>query len=196
MKIVLENHELHSMTILCAAVIALSLLLGTTNQKARYAITFDSQGGSALMSIIANEGTAAARPADPEKAGYTFLGWFSEAAGGVLYTWPHTLTADVTMYARWIPGVSLYIDLKPVTEDPPLSNVSIFVDAGTRFSAGTGYASWTWYWDGMEIKDANSNAYTLAANSQPAGIYELSVLVTTGDGEKLSVRCRVTIKAH
>jgi hypothetical protein len=70
------------------------------------------------------------------------------------------------------------------------------VDEGIQFFAGTGYQSWTWYWDGEVIAGVDSDTYTLAANSKPKGIYELSVLVTTGDGKKLSARCRVTIKAH
>jgi uncharacterized repeat protein (TIGR02543 family) len=51
--------------------------------------------------ITADEGTAVAKPADPTREGYVFTGWYSAASGGILYTWPHALTASVTMHARW-----------------------------------------------------------------------------------------------
>jgi uncharacterized repeat protein (TIGR02543 family) len=68
---------------------------------AQYTITFNSQSGSTVAAITANTGTAVPKPADPTRAAYTFAGWFSAASGGTLYTWPHTLTGNVTMHARW-----------------------------------------------------------------------------------------------
>jgi uncharacterized repeat protein (TIGR02543 family) len=69
----------------------------------QYTITFNSHDGSAVTAITANEGTAVEKPADPSRNGYTFENWYSAASGGTLYTWPHTLNADVTMHARWTP---------------------------------------------------------------------------------------------
>jgi uncharacterized repeat protein (TIGR02543 family) len=70
-------------------------------QSERRTITFDSQGGSAVAAITENAGTAVPRPVDPTKADSVFQGWYSAATGGTAYAWPHTLNADVTMYARW-----------------------------------------------------------------------------------------------
>jgi uncharacterized repeat protein (TIGR02543 family) len=135
---------------------------------------------------------------DPSRAGYRFGGWYSDAAFSTkVTTIPMGSTGDKTFYAKWIPGASVQINLQPVLGDPPLSNESVFVDEAAQFSAaGSGYASWVWYWDGTVIGGAVLSDYTLAANSKPAGIYELSVVVTTNTGEKLSARCRVTIKAR
>ena len=41
------------------------------------------------------------KPADPEWSGHGFINWFDAASGGTAYTWPHTLSADVTMNAQW-----------------------------------------------------------------------------------------------
>jgi uncharacterized repeat protein (TIGR02543 family) len=84
----------------------------------RYTITFDSRGGSALQPISGDEGSAVPKPADPEKTGCTFLGWFSAAEGGIPYAWPHTLTGDVTMYAHWQDG-----------SEPGLSRFTITFDS-------------------------------------------------------------------
>ena len=63
----------------------------TVNQ---YTITFDTDGGNAIASITQDYGTAIAKPADPIKAGYTFIGWDE--------TIPDTMPArDMTVTAQW-----------------------------------------------------------------------------------------------
>jgi uncharacterized repeat protein (TIGR02543 family) len=52
--------------------------------------------------VTQDEGTQIPKPSpDPAKTDYVFLGWFSAETGGAEYTWPHTLTASVTMHAQW-----------------------------------------------------------------------------------------------
>jgi uncharacterized repeat protein (TIGR02543 family) len=132
------------------------------------------------------------------RTGYAFGGWYDNAglSGEAVTGIPSGSTGNKTFYAKWTPGLSVQIYLRPIPEDPSLSNTSLFVDNEIQFFAGTGYQSWTWYWDGEVISGMNSDTYTLAANSKPEGIYELSVQVTTEAGKKLSARCRVTIEAH
>jgi uncharacterized repeat protein (TIGR02543 family) len=97
---------LYGIAVLCAALLALPLggcsqPAGGNPQTAQYTVTFDSQGGSEVPAITADQGTALNRPADPVWGLYVFLGWFSEAEGGTMYTWPHSLTGNVTMYGQW-----------------------------------------------------------------------------------------------
>jgi uncharacterized repeat protein (TIGR02543 family) len=72
--------------------------------SARHTITFDSQGGSPVRSVTDVEGTQVSAPEPPTKPSHDFQGWFDAEAEGGEYAWPHTLTADVTMYARWLSG--------------------------------------------------------------------------------------------
>jgi uncharacterized repeat protein (TIGR02543 family) len=72
-----------------------------TPPPAEYTITFNSHGGSEIMVITADVGTQVSKPADPANGTDVFLGWFSAESGGALYTWPHTLNANVTMHAQW-----------------------------------------------------------------------------------------------
>jgi uncharacterized repeat protein (TIGR02543 family) len=67
----------------------------------QHTVTFDSQGGSEVSAITANEGAEVGKPTDPTRNGYTFVEWSDGASGGTACVWPHTLTADVTMYAQW-----------------------------------------------------------------------------------------------
>ena len=42
-------------------------------------VSFEENGGSAVADVQVPFNTAATKPADPTKAGYTFKGWFSNA---------------------------------------------------------------------------------------------------------------------
>jgi hypothetical protein len=64
-------------------------------------ITFDSHGGTELDAVKADMGTPVEEPKAPVLESYVFLGWYSAETGGTLYTWPHTLNANVTMHAQW-----------------------------------------------------------------------------------------------
>ena len=60
----------------------------------RYAITFDTAGGSEIAPITQDYGTAIVAPADPTRDGYTFIGWDTEI--------PETMPAEnMTLKARW-----------------------------------------------------------------------------------------------
>lgn len=63
----------------------------TANQ---YTITFETNGGTSVASITQDYGTSIAKPADPEKTGYTFAGWDKVI--------PTTMPAyDMTITAKW-----------------------------------------------------------------------------------------------
>jgi uncharacterized repeat protein (TIGR02543 family) len=128
---------------------------------------------------------------------YQFEGWYEDAAfsGSLVASIPRGSTGDKTFYAKWHPSAPIQITLRPVPSDPPLTGAMAPVNQAATFSAGTGYSAYTWYWDGVVISGATSS-YTLTANSKPAGIYELSVIVIDNAGERLSARCRVIITAQ
>ncbi|HEY8805349.1 MAG TPA: InlB B-repeat-containing protein, partial [Clostridium sp.] len=68
----------------------------------KYTVTFNSQGGKAVSSKIANYNSAITTPTAPTKAGYTFGGWYKEA--GCLTAWNFTtnkVAVNTTLYAKW-----------------------------------------------------------------------------------------------
>jgi uncharacterized repeat protein (TIGR02543 family) len=70
-------------------------------------VTFDENGGSELDPVLAVQtvepGTAFDDITLPTttRTDYTFEGWHTEQNGGIQYTSGSTITADITLYARW-----------------------------------------------------------------------------------------------
>ena len=67
-----------------------------------YNVTFDSRGGSAISLIKVKQGDTLTLPADPTKTGFIFDGWYADnQANTTPFSTSTTITADVTLYAKW-----------------------------------------------------------------------------------------------
>ena len=66
-----------------------------------YNVTFNSMGGSLVASQNVDHNTAAVKPADPTKTGYTFDGWFTDKDCTVAYDFNAPVTDNITLYAKW-----------------------------------------------------------------------------------------------
>ena len=68
-----------------------------------YTITFDTQGGSVVDSQTVAHGEKAVRPADPERNGSTFGGWYTDGdcTDGNEYDFATPVTENITLYAKW-----------------------------------------------------------------------------------------------
>ncbi len=71
----------------------------TINQ---YTITFNSNGGSLVTAITQDYGTTVSEPTAPTRTGYTFAGWYSDAALTATYTFTTMPAENIILYAKWI----------------------------------------------------------------------------------------------
>jgi uncharacterized repeat protein (TIGR02543 family) len=133
---------------------------GGTPQPQSCTITFDSRGGSTVQPVTADADARVPKPGDPVWQGYVFQGWYSEASGGTLYTWPHTLTADVIMYARWT--VASY-------------TITYNLDDGTN--PGTSPASYTIESSGVTLPTPAKTGYTFGGWFDNSGFTGTAVTV-------------------
>jgi len=116
---------------------------GTFNREVMGActVTFQSEGGSEVASQI-RANTPAARPADPTKEGYTFIGWYN---GESEWDFETPVTANLTLTAKW--QVNQYtITFKPENGG---QDIVIKQDYGTAITAPanptkTGYTFAGW----------------------------------------------------
>lgn len=92
----------------------------TLTSKVQYLcdINFDLDGGTingsdtmATQTVYSNEKLGTAKcypndqpfvvPTDPVREGYTFLGWYTQAEGGIKYTFTEAVNSNITLYAHW-----------------------------------------------------------------------------------------------
>lgn len=65
-------------------------------------VKFDTQGGSSVSDQTPASGSALAKPADPTREGCAFGGWYTDAACTKAYDFAAAVTADMTLYAKWV----------------------------------------------------------------------------------------------
>lgn len=66
-----------------------------------HTLTFETNGGSAIDPVTVRHGNAVARPADPTKDKYTFIGWYVDPEFTAKYDFATVLEADKTIYAKF-----------------------------------------------------------------------------------------------
>ena len=74
-----------------------------------FTVTYDEQGGSAVLDgSTSTGGSISSSPGSPEKAGFTFDGWFTTTSGGTTISFPysHGQTAGFTLFAQWSPAAT------------------------------------------------------------------------------------------
>lgn len=96
-------------------------------------VKFDTQGGSSINDQTPASGSAVAKPADPTREGYTFAGWYTDAACTKAYDFATAVTSDMTLYAKWT---------KNEASSPGTDNAGGKKDnAGTQSASQGGYVS-------------------------------------------------------
>ena len=91
-------------TIGILALLIVLFLVGCDPVKVDYTITFDSSGGSEVLSIHVTKVTNTLEmPDDPTRLGYTFDGWFTTQNYDVPWVYSPLNTINITVYAKWLP---------------------------------------------------------------------------------------------
>ena len=72
----------------------------TVEKKAQevFTVTFNSDGGTSVGSQSILDGQKATMPANPQKNGYTFAGWYN---GNIKYDFNSAVTSNLTLTAKW-----------------------------------------------------------------------------------------------
>jgi len=64
-------------------------------------LSFNTNGGSSIVSLSQYENTVVTKPTDPSKTGYTFGGWYADAALTQTYSFTVMPTSNFSVYAKW-----------------------------------------------------------------------------------------------
>ena len=77
--------------------------------RVEYSVKFQSNGGSYVTTeYVKHGGSISPASYSPTRTGYTFAGWYADAALTTPVTGAQTITADVTYYAKWTPAATTY----------------------------------------------------------------------------------------
>lgn len=75
-----------------------------------YTVTFESNGGTPVKAQSVLKGSRAQEPSDPDKTDYLFDGWYTDSAFTKKFDFATPITANVTLYAKWLENV--FYDVK------------------------------------------------------------------------------------
>ena len=79
------------------------------SEGATYIVTFDSQGGNVMESVVAQAGFCIDPPDNPILSGYYFDGWYKEAECTSAWDFnANTVIKDTTLYAKWTRNGTLF----------------------------------------------------------------------------------------
>lgn len=71
-------------------------------KKVNYTVTFEANGGSAIEAQTVLNGKTVAKPADPTREGFLFVGWYADSAFKTPFAFgAQPISDNVTVYARW-----------------------------------------------------------------------------------------------
>ena len=156
--------------IIIAIVILLIMILGN---KKEYNVSFDSVGGTMISNIVVKEDGTIEKPADPQKEGYKFAGWYYN---GELFDFSMPITSDIKLEAKWT-------ELQPVSGVKlDRTEVTLGIGSKTKLVATITPAdvkdnSLTWTSSNTEVAtvDAEGNVTALKAG-------KATITVKTNDG--------------
>lgn len=104
-----------------------------------YTVAFDTRGGSTVPSAMTAQNKTMVAPANPERSGYTFAGWYKDA--DCTQAWDFAkdvVTADMTLYAKWTknesPVPSLVPSSRPVSTKGNASSASLVLTSHATVS--------------------------------------------------------------
>ncbi len=163
-------------------------------------IVFDMNGGGMQVdAITAKFGEQVSAPAEPERVGYTFLGWFADAAGTEQVTFPLVMdeqggTLDRTLYAKWqgkmVNYTVIYWVEKPnISSTPDMSTPTAynFYSQTTRQAIAGGPASETSGDRGATFTAKQINGTTDTNSSVKVAEYQGSKPIESVNGDGTSV---------
>ena len=96
--------------------------------EAVYTVTFDTDGGNEIevASVKANEKLT--MPANPQKLGFRFRGWYSDPEKVTVYDFNAPVTGNITLYAKWMKSNIALVNF----------NTSALAGTGIQWEATTG----------------------------------------------------------
>lgn len=152
-----------------------------------YAVSFNTNGGSAVANVNVKNGKTVTKPADPTKEGYQFIGWYKDSGLKTLFDFDsEIITENATIYARFEEKtseadefvVSFNTGIDGVQVDNVLTFHKSLINLPTVSAEGKTFLGWWYssyndgtklsyqYESGMEITE-NITLFAVYADAKP-----------------------------
>ena len=112
-----------------------------------YAVTFDSDGGSAVPTQTIAHGSTATKPTDPTRNGYVFDNWYN---GETEWNFATAITAPITLKAKWTAVYTVTFDSNGGSVVATQNVVHGFTALRPEDPTLEGYAFDGWFYDETE----------------------------------------------
>ncbi|WML24581.1 InlB B-repeat-containing protein [Neobacillus sp. OS1-33] len=97
-----------------------------------YRISFNSNGGTSVPSTTVGYNKTFTQPTAPKRTGYTFGGWYTDAACTNLYNFNTPVTSNITLYAKWVVNPATPTAMKVASLTYNTNSISWGVVAGVK----------------------------------------------------------------
>ena len=165
----------------------------------QYTITFNTDGGSEIAPITQDYGTTIAKPTDPTKTGYTFAGWYTDAACTNAWNFGSNMLADhdMTLYARWVRNAVRKATITGSVElgnRPAVGAVVELMLGNRKIAAATTDANGVYSFQTVEtglyniVAAKDGKTRTALVNVDSAGSYTVDMIVLPGTDVSFEVR--------
>ena len=138
-------------------------------------VTFNANGhGTAPAEQTVESGKTATKPANPSEEGWTFSGWYTDAACTKFFDFNTAITGDITLYAKWRQNAEadtywcgLYTERSPHGK-VKLDAVNVTsTTVGQNFAAGTEITAYAYPDEGYLFKAWQDEAGDVVSTSNP-----------------------------
>ena len=103
-----------------------------------YLVTFETNGGSEIASFRARTLEAIS---SPERAGFTFIGWYTDSEFSKAAEFPQALSHDITFYAKWAQNFTVTFETNGGSDVAALETARIEESPITTLNGNT-FAGW------------------------------------------------------
>ena len=95
------GHKIFKCKVIVEAIPTPTLSPSPVPEKEQWTVSFETNGGSAVKSVIVKDGEKLVRPSNPVKNNYNFIGWYTDGSLQKGYDFEKRVRKNITLYAGW-----------------------------------------------------------------------------------------------
>lgn len=109
-------------------------------------LSFEENGGSTVTNQVIGKGETGVKPEDPTKASNVFRGWFNDVDLTIPFVWTTVITANKTLYAKWLTARTITFNVGGGYAEPPQvigeGELAVRPDDEDQVKAGFQFINW------------------------------------------------------